>query len=244
MKELYGASPEVVAQTIIQRSVDNAALDKDLYTNKYDGLGEMLESNSINEQLALACMSETANTAYGQLCKPAGVSVQQFLDVYGIAYSNDRSNAENRAVALENIQGMNIPPEQKTALAQAAFSVFMDYIPKTPEVPDQWLLDNGDTDTIVAQMGAEQREGYDKYIAGSSVDMQSYLDFSNFASSDEAKTERDANGKEIKGKTRQDKIIDWLDDLNVTDEVKGRLFCTVYKRSSCPLKWRMDVPRD
>lgn len=233
MQELYGASPEVVAQTIVERCIDNEAQDKDLYKNKYAGLGEMLESKAIDERVALACMSESAYGAYDTICKPANVSVQQFLDVYGAAYSAGETNDEKRSAALDSIQKMDLPTEQKTALAQAVFRTFQKNVSLTPEVPDQWLLDNGDTKTIEAQMGKEQSERYNKYIKDSSVDMQTYLDFYNFQKSDEAD-----------GENRQDKIVDWLEKLDAPDEVKGRLFCTVHERTSCPLKWRTDVPRD
>lgn len=244
MQELYSASPEVAAQAILERSIDNAAQDKDLYENKYLGLEDMLETNTIDDQLALACMSDSAYGAYDTICKPANVSVQQFLDVYGTAYSAGENNEEKRSAALDRIQQMDIPAEQKTALAQAVFRTFQKNASVTPEVPDQWLLDNGDTDTIVAQMSDTQRQGYDAYIKDSSVDMQTYLDFYSFASSDAAKTEKDENGKEIKGKTRQDKIIAYLEKLDVSDEVKGRLFCSEYSRENCPMKWRVDVPGD
>lgn len=230
--ELKGKSPAAVAEIMVQKAVESMA--QKTGENKYDGLGDMLESNTIDDQLALACMSDSANTAYGQFCKSAGVSVQQFLDVYGTAYSAGENNAEKRSAALDAVQKMGIPTEQKTALAQAMSSVFMEYIPKTPEVPDQWLLDNGDTDTIVAQMGKEQREGYDQYIADSSVNMQTYLDFYNFAK----------GAKNTDGNSRQEQIIAYLEKLDVSDEVKGRLFCSEYKRSSCPLTWRTHVPKD
>lgn len=230
-QELFGASPELVAQTIIEKSIDNAALDKDKYSNKYLGLEDMLETNTINDQVALACMSESSYTAYTALCKPAGVSVSQFLDMYGTAYASGENDEQRRSAALENIQKMDIPTEQKTALAQAAYNTFKDYISKKIDVPDQWLLDNGDIATIENQMSDTQAERYNKYIKDSSVDMQTYIDFHAFAG-------------ETEGSDRKNKIIAWLEDLDATDEVKGRLFCTIYSRSSCPLKWRTGVPRD
>lgn len=241
MEKLAGATPEEAAAAIIENAIKAEA--QNIGANTYLGLGEMLSNKSIDEQLAAACLGATSQTAYGAYeanCVPAGVNVSQFLDAYGTAKAADKNNGDiQKQAALNYIEKMDLTPEQKGALASAVFSAIGKTVRIDSPVSEQWLLDTGDIDRLEIQMGRDQEKqperyvAYKKYIKDSSVDMQTYLDFYNFQKSDEAK-----------GENRQDKIIDWLEELDAPDEVKGRLFCTVYKRTSCPLKWRTDVPRD
>lgn len=235
MENLAGATPEEAANAIIERAIKAEAANTG--ANTYLGLGEMLSNKSIDEQLAAACLGATSTTAYGAYeanCVPAGLNVSQFLDSYGTAKAADKDNHDiQRQAALDYIEKMDITPEQKGALATAVLSAIAGNENANSSVPAQWLLDNGDVERMESQMGKEQSERYNKYIKDSSVDMQTYLDFYNFQKSDDAE-----------GENRQDKIIDYLEKLDAPDEVKGRLFCTVYKRTSCPLKWRTGVPRD
>ncbi len=241
-KELVGADINTITKALIGKAVDSQA--GLLGENKYAGLGEMLESNTIDEQLALACLGATSQTAYGAYeanCVPAGVSVSQFLDAYGTAKAADKDNGDiQKQAALDYIEKMDLTPEQKGALASAVFSAIGKVIVIDSPVSEQWLLDTGDIDRLEAQMGRDDEKQperyvrYEKYIKDSPVDMQTYLDFYNFAKDAENQNDN----------SRQDQIIDWLEKLDAPDEVKGRLFCTACSRSSCPLKWRTGVPRD
>ncbi|MEE0839674.1 MAG: hypothetical protein U0L72_03870, partial [Acutalibacteraceae bacterium] len=58
-------------------------------------------------------------------------------------------------------------------------------------------------------------------------DVSDYLEFHKLTK--DIKGDKDEKGKDIKGKTKQDKIIKVLEEMNVSDEMKAYLYSTEYK---------------
>ena len=231
-KELIGADAETITRVLTEKAVNSQA--GMLGENKYLGLENLLETKSIDDQMALACMSNSCYEAYTTNCEKAGISVQQFLDAYGTASANGETSAEKKQAALDYIATMDISAEQKGALAQAVHEAIGTFAPVTTEIPEQYLLDIGDIGRIESQMGEDQREKYDTYIKGSDVEMQTYLDMMEFYGSDEAKTQYDANGKAIDGEETKDHMEEYIRSLDISDADKGRLYCGLYSEKTCP----------
>ena len=174
VKDLEGASPEEFAEAMVQRVVESMA--EKAGENKYLGLETLLENKSIDDQMALSCMSTSCYDAYTANCEKADISVQQFLDAYGTAQASGESNAEKKQAALDYIAGLDISAKQKGALAQAVHEAIGSFIPQDTQLPDQWLIDIGDTNKIVSQMSTDQRQKYNTYVKDSGIKMQMYLD--------------------------------------------------------------------
>lgn len=58
-------------------------------------------------------------------------------------------------------------------------------------------------------------------------DVSDYLEFHKLTKN--IKGDKDENGKDIEGRTKQDKIIEVISGMNVSDEMKAFLFSTEYK---------------
>ena len=238
MRELAGASPEVVAQTILERSVTNEA-DSNRYENKYLGLETMLDNGSIDDQLALACMSNSANEAYMNICKDAGISVQQFLDAYGHASLGGDKASDKKQAALDYIDTLDLDAKTASKLALAVHTAIGTVYTAETKLPDDYLLDIGATEQYEAQMSKTQKEGYDAYIKGSKMDLKLYQSVWDFKNSDAAKGEKDAKGKDIKGKSHQDKVVDFISGLKCSDKQKGILFLSMgWAKKNMPNEWK------
>lgn len=242
ISDLDGATPEEFSEALVLRVVEHMAGKED--KNKSVGMSILLENGTIDDQLALACMTETCFNAYTNNLAGTDVTVQQFLDVYGKASKYGKTTDEKRQIAQDMIKDMDI---QDSALKGTFMQAISEAIPKTirldAEVPEQELLDIGDIGRIEKQMSKEQREKYDVFVKDSSVDMQNYLDFREFLGSEEAKGKKDSEGNTIKGESRMDHTIAWLEKSNYSDEEKGRLFCSEFARDNCPIKWRTGLPK-
>lgn len=208
MNDLAGATPEEVAEAIIQRCIGNAAGNENRYENKYLGLSDMLEDKIIDDQLALAEMADTPRNAYTGNLEGTGITVQQFLDVYGTAQKDGKTTDEKRQIAEDMIRSMDIDdPEVMGTFIYAMQEAMPVYIPMENKVSNQTLADIGDIGRIESQMGEEQRERYDKYIKNSSIEIQTYLDakafFDNYDADENGGAERpEAFYKECKKVTK------------------------------------------
>lgn len=235
VSDLEGATQEELAAAMLQRVVENMAGKAG--GNKYLGLETLLEERSIDDQMALACMSDSCYTAYTEQCEKAGISVQQFLDAYGTATASGDTATEKKQAALDYIQTMDISAEQKGALASAVQTAIGTFAPVETQVSDQWLLDVGDTDRIKEQMSKEQLEKYETYIEHSNVRMQTYLDMMEYYGSDEAKAKKDKDGDTIEGEGLKDHMIDYISGLKIPDDQKDALYCSLYSEKTLPRHW-------
>ena len=217
--ELRNSSPEKVAEIVVQKAVESMA-GSDAYENKYDGLSNLLKSNAIDDQIALALMSNTAVDSYNAYCKDADVSVQKYAEVYGYMNKVDDLDA-----TLAHIDKMFMPKAERVALAQAISAAHPKIIRVDNPVSEEWLLKHGATDAIVDQFSESRRENYDQYIKGSGVDMGDYLDIYNYRYAGDGH--------------KQAEVIAEIDKLNLSDNDKISLFLGVgYAKSKIPNWWK------
>ncbi len=101
------------------------------------------------------------------------------------------------------------------------------------------LYDSGKIDdaAIIAVFPQETMDKWVEYGKQKGVTAGDVLDLLQFKNSDKAKTETDANGKKIKGKSTQDKVIAFIDGQNLTDKEKDAWFCCLYAAKNSPWKW-------
>ena len=225
VSELDGAAPEEFSEALVQRVVENMAGKTG--ENKYLGLETMLDNGSIDDQLALACMSDAANKAYTNICKNAGISVQQFLDAYGHASLGGDNPSDKKQAALDYIDTLDLDAKTASKLALGVHTAIGTVYTAETKLPSDYLLDIGATEQYEAQMSKTQKEGYDAYIKGSKMDLKLYQSVWDFKNSDAAKGEKDAKGKDIKGKTHQDKVVDFISGLKCSDKQKDMLFLSM-----------------
>lgn len=229
MAELDGADIGTVTQVLLERAASSRA-GSDNYENKYAGISDMLDTGTINDTLALAIMSDSAVDGYMEYCKKAGVSVAEYADVY--AYMNKSDSKES---TLKYIEKLSISKGKKVALAQSIYGANPTFIPTDSDVPKNWLLEMGATDEIVNQFSDNQKELYNSYILDTGIDMGDYLDVWTFKNS--AKSDKDANGKTTY--SAQNKVIDRIDKLNVSNEDKRNLFLAMgYSAKNIPYWWK------
>lgn len=229
MVELDGADIGTVTQTLLEKAAASRA-GSGSYENKYAGISDMLDTGTINDTLALAIMSDSAVDGYMEYCKNAGVSVAEYADVY--AYMNKSDSKED---TLKYIEGLSVSKAKKVALAQGIYGANPTFIPIDSDVPKNWLLEMGATDEIVDQFSDSQKELYNTYIRNTGVDMGDYLDIWAFKNS--AKSDKDANGKTTY--SAQNKVIDEIDRLDVSNEVKRNLFLAMdYSAKNIPYWWK------
>lgn len=234
VSDLKGASPEEFAEAVVQRVV--ASMAKKAGENEYLGLETLLDNKSIDDQIALACLSDPAREAYMTHREKADISVQQFLDVYGSAVAAGEKTADQKQYVLDTVAAMGITTAEKSALARAACQAI-----GSAKIPQQWFVEIGDNRAIIDQMDDEEREKYNSYIKNSKVNMATYVDFAEYCSSEEAKAKTDVAGNEIQGESRQDHIERYLNDNIKSDAEKARLFCTQFSENSCPKDWFIDA---
>lgn len=91
--------------------------------------------------------------------------------------------------------------------------------------------------TVVASLPAETVDRWTEYGKSNGVTAGDVLDLLQFKNSDDAKTELDENGKKIKGKSTQDKVIAFIDSKDLSDKEKDAWFCCIYSEKNSPWKW-------
>ena len=91
--------------------------------------------------------------------------------------------------------------------------------------------------TVVASLPTETVDRWTEYGKSNGVTAGDVLDLLQFKNSDDAKTELDENGKKIKGKSTQDKVIAFIDSKDLSDKEKDAWFCCIYSEKNSPWKW-------
>ena len=219
----------------IKKAVEAQA--KKVGGTKYEGLEMLLESGEINGKAALLAMPDGAVDAYNEYCSGNYVTPEEWVDVYGYMNSLDGSGSENKEATLKYIDGLKLVPKQKAALAQALYAANPDFIPKTTDIPNEWLLDIGaDASVIVGQFSDSQKEAYSTYIEPAGVDMKWYLDAVEFNGN--AKADKNAKGETISG-SKRDKVIKHIDSMKIDKAWKRAIYLSLgYSSKNMPRSWK------
>jgi hypothetical protein len=103
-------------------------------------------------------------------------------------------------------------------------------------VPNDFLLEIGDTDAIIEQFSDERKENYAKYVEGNGVKMSDYLEAMEFDNNSKGK--KDKNGKTISG-SKRDETINFIDKMDVSKKVKRAIFLGLgYSSKNIPWWWK------
>ena len=196
-------------------------------------------SGEENQKKALeALMTEEQ---YAKFLK-TGVSASTYVN-YRVAVSdlsplpgNDGvTNSQKWNAALKSL-GPNASKKDKLALVGDIVGTEMKT--KSGE-PTQWaninrVVDNGESVENTLKM--LENNNLDEYIKWMDSDAKTagvksdvYITWRETYNS--TKSTRDENGKEVKGQTKKDKILAYIDSLNLTKEQKDALFLEEYKES-------------
>lgn len=103
------------------------------------------------------------------------------------------------------------------------------------------LYDNkeiGD-DVLMTALAAGNETAFKKYTdygEPAGLSPSEYIDLLNFANSDEAKSDKDEWGADIKGQTQKDKVLAWIDKQNVSDEKKEAMRLCLYDDASAEMR--------
>lgn len=225
MAELDGADIDTVTQRFVEKAVESMASNKKLYEDKYDGISGLLDSGTINDEIAIAIMPDDAVDGYMEYCKSAGVTAKQYVDAY--AYKNTLSGDTTKTDFLDYLSKQSLNPAQKVAIAQSQYK----------ELPSQWLLDNKASDDVIYESLTEEKKAkYDAMISSNSgLNMQDFMNVAAYRES--LSTKVLDNGEKY---SIQNQMIDYLDKTYGNDNQKKiAAFLTVYdSQKNIPDWWK------
>ena len=69
-------------------------------------------------------------------------------------------------------------------------------------------------------------KSYNENVRSSGISEKDYFDF--WVATKDLKTDKDANGKEIKGQAKQDKVVAYINSLNISRAQKDALYLSMY----------------
>ncbi|MBO7667771.1 MAG: hypothetical protein J6T26_04845 [Firmicutes bacterium] len=183
------------------------------------------------------------------------VEASRYEKYTGLGFDPDTASAIDKAIAaleplpghdgITNAQkwnaglkalGSNASKKDKLALVGSIMGTAMV---TDAGNPTQWAKFNRVVDSGVSienALGMIEDDTFDTYIKWmdsdakkAGVNSSTYLKWRE--TSDSTHSERDADGKEIKGKTRKDKLLAYIDSLSISSSQKDALFLEEYKES-------------
>lgn len=243
VEELQGKSEAEIVEAVLLKTFESIANSKN-YSSKYDGMSDLVEQDKLSDAMAITMMPDKMQTAYQDVAKTGGVSVDEWLDMYAYAYPNGKtetggtSNEKIREAALEYIGKQSWGEVKKTAAASAVYQYLTDTVPLERDVPYAWALGQGDSGLTLVEsgMGKTQKENYEKYVKGhlDNDKMKLYLDA--YAYKGTAKSDKDADGNTVV--SAKSKVIEYIDSLDLTNHEKIRIFLGLdYAKSGIPYWW-------
>lgn len=243
--DLQGKSEAEIVETVLYKTFESAVTSKE-YSSKYEGMADLVDQDKLSDAMAITMMPEKMKTAYRDVAKKGGVSVDEWLDMYAYAYPSGKTetggtdNEKIRTAALEYIDKQNWGDSKKTAAASAIFQYLTDTIPLQRDIPYDWALKQGDSGLAVVEnsMSETQKKNYEKYIKGHLDDekMELYLDAYKFKGT--AKNIYEEDGETVK-KSAKEQVIEYIDSLEgLSNREKIRIFLGLnYSEKNIPYWW-------
>lgn len=127
--DLQNPTSKELLDEILQRATASLAKNQKMYDNQYHGLSEMRKNNTINDDLALATMSETRREIYEEFLKNNDVSVGTWLDVLSAAErkhgteSETKKDKDKKADAKKYIDSLDLTAKQRYFLNRAVSKI-------------------------------------------------------------------------------------------------------------------------
>lgn len=245
VEELQGKSEAEIVEAVLYKTFSSIADGKE-YSSKYEGMADLVDQDKLSDAMAITMMPEKMQTAYQDVARKGGVSVDEWLDMYAYAYPSGKTetggtdNEKIRTAALEYIDKQNWGDSKKTAAASAIFQYLTDTIPLQRDIPYDWALKQGDSGLAVVEnsMSKTQKQNYEKYIKGHLDDekMELYLDAYKFKGT--AKNIYEEDGETVK-KSAMEQVIEHIDGLEgLSNREKIRIFLGLnYSEKNIPYWW-------
>lgn len=242
--DLQGKSEAEIIETVLYKTFESAVTGKE-YANKYDGMADLVDDGKLSDAMAITMMPSSMQTAYQDVAKAGGVSVNEWLDMYAYAYAAGKTDSgtqdtdATRTAALKYINQQNWSESKKTAAANAVYSYLPNTVRIDVDVPYDWALDQGESGlaTVVRNMSESQKENYQKYIEGhfDNDKVGLYMDAYKFKGS--AKTIYKDDGETVE-KSAKDQVIEYIDAMDLTDREKIRIYLGLgYSINKIPDIW-------
>lgn len=243
VEELRGKSEAEIVETVLYKTFESAINSKE-YSSKYEGMADLVDQDKLDEAMAITMMPEKMQTAYQNVAKAGGVSVDEWLDLYAYAYPYGKTeggtinNEQIRDHALDYIDKQSWGDDKKTAAASAIFQFLTDTIPLERDVPYNWALNQGDSGLALVESGMSktQKKNYEKYVKGhfDNEKMKLYLDAYAFKGT--AKSDKDENGKTIK--QAMEYVAEFINEMDLDNVEKIRFFLGLgYAEENVPDEW-------
>lgn len=244
VEELQGKTDAEIVEAILYKTFSSIA-DRDEYSSKYAGMADLVDGGKLSDAMAITMMPSSMQTAYQDVAKAGGVSVNEWLDMYAYAYAAGKTDGgtqdtdATRTAALDYINRQNWSESKKTAAANAVYSYLPNTVRIDVDVPYDWALDQGESGlaTVVSNMSDSQKENYQKYIEGhfDNDKVGLYMDAYKFKGS--AKTIYKDDGETVE-KSAKDQVIEYIDAMDLTDREKIRIYLGLgYSINKIPDIW-------
>ena len=242
MKDAEGLSDEQLADLFLSKAIENRT--DDMPGNVYVNLNELYDNKEIGDDVlmtALAAGNETAFQKYTDYGEPAGLTPSEYIDLLNFANSDEAKSSKDEWGAdikgqtqkdkiLAWIDKQNVSDEKKEAMRLCLYD---DASAEMRMLSEKYKGKEMTENEVLRAVSASVRTKYLDVAIPAKIPLTTYLEASAFAG--EATSDRDENGKEIKGKRRQDKIIAYIAALDIDNKMKRALYnCFYDSMKNCP----------
>ena len=242
MKDADGLSDEQLADLFLSKAIENRT--DDMPGNVYVNLNELYDNKEIGDDVlmtALAAGNETAFQKYTDYGEPAGLTPSEYIDLLNFANSDEAKSSKDEWGAdikgqtqkdkiLAWIDKQNVSDEKKEAMRLCLYD---DASAEMRMLSEKYKGKEMTENEVLRAVSASVRTKYLDVAIPAKIPLTTYLEASAFAA--ESTSDKDENGKEIKGKKRQDKIIAYIAGLDIDNKMKRALFnCFYESMKNCP----------
>ena len=222
MKDADGLSDEQLADLFLSKAIENRT--DDMPGNVYVNLNELYDNKEIGDDVlmtALATGNESAFKKYTDYGEPAGLTPSEYIDLLSFANSDEAKSDKDEWGAdikgqtqkdkiLAWIDKQNVSDEKKEAMRLCLYD---DASAEMRMLSEKYKNKEMTENEVLRSVTVSVRTKYLDIAQPSSIPLTTYLEASAFEA--ESKSDRDANGKEIKGRKKQDKITYNIQDTNI-----------------------------
>lgn len=242
MKDADGLTDEQLADLFLSKAIENRT--DDMPGNVYVNLNELYDNKEIGDDVlmtALAAGNETAFKKYTDYGEPAGLTPSEYIDLLSFANSDEAKSSKDEWGAdikgqtqkdkvLAWIDKQNVSDEKKEAMRLCLYD---DASAEMRMLSEKYKGKEMTENEVLRSVSASVRTKYLDVAIPAKIPLTTYLEASAFAG--EATSDKDENGKEIKGKGRQEKIIAYIAALDIDNKMKRALFnCFYESMKNCP----------
>ena len=242
MKDAEGLSDAQLADLFLSKAIESRT--KNMSGNVYVNLNELYDNKEIGDAVlktALAAGNESAFKKYTDYGEPAGLTPSEYIDLLSFANSDEAKSDKDEWGAdikgqtqkdkiLAWIDKQNVSDEKKEAMRLCLYD---DASAQLKVLSEKYQNKEMTENEVLREVSTSVRTKFLDVAIPAGISLTTYLDASSFAEG--ASSDRDENGKEIKGKGRQDKIIAYIAALDIDNKMKRSLYnCFYDSMKNCP----------